>query len=171
MNPHKELDCLRSTLHLTKLHMCPTEYRKQFASKVEAQSDEQLTTSISTMMDHTLSTHRNSYAFVGKAISDYEKVKDWIEENTKPRVDEKSNRRKQKVWTQQEMTELKSFFDTTRIPSLTDVKIVLEEKDILQGRTAKGVIDNMAFKVFLLNIMNSCTHEAFIIATCPKVNS
>ena len=73
-NPGKELDSLVSSFNLKKLNISPTEYRKMIATKVDTLRNEAIEHSCSSMMNHSLTTHRLRYAFSGtveKAISDF----------------------------------------------------------------------------------------------------
>ena len=77
-NPGKELDSLVSSFNLKKLNISPTEYRKMIATKVDTLRNEAIEHSCSSMMNHSLTTHRLRYAFSGtveKALSDYVTIK------------------------------------------------------------------------------------------------
>lgn len=71
-NPHRELNLLLKSVGMTPIDMCPTEHRKRIATEMD--SDDVTVKAVCSMMDHSMTTHQQSYTFsstVKRSIDNY----------------------------------------------------------------------------------------------------
>ena len=130
------------------------EHRKQSASRVELESNEEMTKKLSKKMDHSIDTHRAKYTFVNttkEAIGAYKSLKDWREGHEKPQQSEVNGNDethvpvKRRKWTAEETDEIEEVLSRKKMKftKLQEVREEFKDNIVLKDRTFKNILDKI----------------------------